>query len=51
VGGSTRSEARAALAELGYGPDEIRAALDVVDEDGPVEDMVRSALRELARNR
>ena len=49
--GSTRGEVRAALAELGYGPDEIRAALDAVDEDGPVEDMVRSALRELARNR
>jgi len=49
-GGSTRSEVRAALAELGYGPDEIRAALDILD-DGPVEEMVRSALRELARNR
>ncbi len=49
--GSTRSEVRAALTELGYGPDEIRAALDVLDEDGPVEEMVRSALRELARNR
>jgi Holliday junction DNA helicase RuvA len=48
---STRSEVRAALTELGYGPDEIRAALDVLDEDGPVEEMVRSALRELARNR
>ncbi len=50
-GGSTRSEVRAALAELGYGPDEIRVALEGLDEDGPVEDMVRSALRELARNR
>ncbi len=50
-GGSTRSEARAALTELGYGPDEIRGSLDALDEDGPVEDLVRSALRELARNR
>jgi len=50
-GGSRRSEVRAALTELGYDPDEIRAALDALDEDGPVEVMVRSALRELARNR
>jgi holliday junction DNA helicase RuvA len=50
-GGSPRSEVRAALVELGYGPDEIRGVLEVTDEDGPVEEMVRSALRELARNR
>jgi len=50
-GGSRRGEVRAALTELGYDPDEIRAALDALDEDGPVEVMVRSALRELARNR
>jgi len=50
-GGSTRSEVRAALTELGYGPDEIRGALEALDEEGPVEDMVRSALRELARDR
>ena len=49
--GSARSEARAALAELGYGPDEIAGALDGVDADAPVEEMVRSALRELVRNR
>jgi holliday junction DNA helicase RuvA len=49
--GSTRGEVRAALTELGYGPDEIRGALDALDDEGPVEDMVRSALRELARNR
>ena len=35
----------------GYGPEEIRGALDAVDEDGSVEEMVRSALRELARSR
>jgi len=50
-GGSSRSEARAALTELGYGPDEIRGALEAVGEDGSVEDLVRSALRKLARNR
>jgi Holliday junction DNA helicase RuvA len=49
--GSARGEARAALAELGYGPDEIAGALDGVDTGVPVEEMVRSALRELVRNR
>ncbi len=46
-----RAEARAALAELGYAPEEIRAVLDGVEDDGSVEDLVRGALRELARNR
>jgi holliday junction DNA helicase RuvA len=50
-GGSPRGEARAALVELGYGPDEIRGVLDVVDDGESVEEMVRSALRELARSR
>lgn len=50
-GGSPRGEVRAALVGLGYGPDEIRDVLDSVDDDGSVEEMVRSALRELARNR
>jgi Holliday junction DNA helicase RuvA len=48
---SPRGEARAALVELGYGPDEIRGAMDAVDDDGSVEEMVRTALRELARSR
>jgi Holliday junction resolvasome RuvABC DNA-binding subunit len=48
---SPRAEARAALAELGYAPDEIRTALESVGEDGPVQEMVRTALRELARSR
>ncbi|MGO8871504.1 MAG: Holliday junction branch migration protein RuvA [Acidimicrobiales bacterium] len=48
---SPRAEARAALVELGYAPDEIRGVLEVVDDDGTVEELVRSALRELARNR
>jgi holliday junction DNA helicase RuvA len=46
-----RGEVRAALVELGYGPEEIRAALDSVTDDGPVEELVRLALRELARSR
>ncbi len=47
-GASARVEARAALAELGYGPDEIRAALDGLHEDAGVEELLRLALRELA---
>jgi Holliday junction DNA helicase RuvA len=50
-GNSPRAEARAALAELGYAPDEIRTALESAGEDGSVEEMVRTALRELARSR
>jgi Holliday junction DNA helicase RuvA len=49
--GSPRAEARAALVELGYGPEEIRGAMDGVDDGEPVEEMVRTALRELARSR
>lgn len=45
---SARAEARAALAELGYGPDEIRVALDGQREDVGVEELLRLALRELA---
>jgi holliday junction DNA helicase RuvA len=48
---SSRGEAREALAELGYGPDEIRGALDAVEDESSVEVLVRSALRELARSR
>jgi Holliday junction DNA helicase RuvA len=51
TGASPRVEVRAALAELGYGPDEIKGALESVEDDVPVEEMVRSALRELARAR
>ena len=49
--GSARGEARAALVELGYAPDEIAGALEAVDAGAPVEEMVRTALRELVRNR
>jgi Holliday junction DNA helicase RuvA len=45
---TSRSEARAALAELGYAADEIRGALDGLRDDVGVEEMLRLALRELA---
>ena len=48
---SGRGEVRAALTELGYGPDEIRGALEQIPDEGPVEGILRSALRELARAR
>ena len=51
TGGSARGEARAALVELGYAPDEIAGALETVEADAPVEEIVRGALRELVRNR
>ena len=45
---TARGEARAALGELGYAPDEIRGALDGLRDDVGVEEMLRLALRELA---
>ncbi len=54
---SARTEVRVALAELGYSPEEIRGAVDsladaaTADDDVPVEELLRSALRELARSR
>jgi Holliday junction DNA helicase RuvA len=50
-GSSPRTEVRAALAELGYDPEEISGALESIEDVAPVEEMVRSALRELARSR
>lgn len=49
--GPARTEARAALAELGYAPDEITRALEGADAGAPVEELVRTALRELVRGR
>lgn len=46
-----RAEVRAALVELGYGPEEIRRAMGGIDGDGAVEDLLRQALRELAVSR
>jgi len=43
-----RGEVRAALAELGYGPEEIRRALEGGHDEGTVEELLRQALRELA---
>ncbi len=43
-----RAETRAALAELGYGTEEIRAALADVTADAPVEEQLRRALQRLA---
>jgi Holliday junction DNA helicase RuvA len=45
---STRSEVRAALAGLGYGVEEVREALRDLPDDGPVEELLTSALRQLA---
>ena len=46
--GSARAEERAALFELGYGPEEIRRALEGRREDVGVEELLKLALRELA---
>ena len=43
-----RAEARAALAELGYAAEEIRAALTDVPADSSVEEQLRRALQRLA---
>lgn len=51
TGSGVRGEVRAALGELGYAPDEIRHALEGVSEEGPVEVVLRDALRELAGSR
>jgi len=48
---ASRSQVRDALASLGYGPDEVRDALVEVADDGPVEALLRDALRRLAGSR
>ena len=45
---SARAEVRAALAGLGYGPDEVRDVLQALPDDGAVEDLLKSALQHLA---
>ena len=42
------AEVRAALAGLGYGPDEVRAVLRLLPEAGSVEELLTSALRQMA---
>lgn len=45
---SARAEVRTALAGLGYAPDEVREALRALPDDGAVEELLTSALRNLA---
>jgi Holliday junction DNA helicase RuvA len=45
---TARAEVRDALAGLGYGPDEVRDVVAQLSDDGPVEDLLRDALRLLA---
>ena len=47
-GPGVRAEVRAALAGLGYGPDEVRQVLQSVPAEGATEEVLRAALRELA---
>jgi Holliday junction DNA helicase RuvA len=47
-GAGVRAEVRAALAGLGYGPEEVRHVLQSVPSDGATEEVLRAALRELA---
>jgi Holliday junction DNA helicase RuvA len=46
--GGARREVREALSGLGYGGDEIRTVLAGLSDDGPVEDLLRAALKQLA---
>lgn len=43
-----RAEVRAALAGLGYGPEEVREVLNRLPGDGTLEDLLRDALKVLA---
>ena len=45
---SPSGEVRAALTELGYAPDEVRSVLADLPADGAVEDLLRTALKQLA---
>ena len=48
AGPSPRSEVRAALASLGYGPDEVREAVRELPDEGDVSSLVKAALSRLA---
>jgi holliday junction DNA helicase RuvA len=48
---SSRAEVRTALAGLGYQSDEVRDVLAQLPDDGPVEDLLREALKLLAVTR
>jgi Holliday junction resolvasome RuvABC DNA-binding subunit len=43
-----RAEVRAALTQLGYEPDEVRAVLADLPDEEPVEVLLRNALKQLA---
>ena len=47
-GPTARAEVRAALTELGYSAEEVRAALSGLPDDGAVTDLLRRALKNLA---
>jgi Holliday junction DNA helicase RuvA len=47
-GTSARAEVRAALAGLGYAPDEVRDAVQALADEGPVDELLRAALKQLA---
>jgi Holliday junction DNA helicase RuvA len=51
AGSAPRAEVRAALTGLGYEPDEVREVLSQLEGDGPVEDLLRDALKLLAVTR
>lgn len=48
AGAAARNVARAALAELGFSPDEVRQALVAVPGDGSADELLRQALQHLA---
>jgi Holliday junction DNA helicase RuvA len=50
-GPSARAEVRAALEGLGYGSEEVRFVLDTLPADGPVEVLLKEALKLLAVER
>ena len=49
--GSSRAEVRAALAALGYQPDEVRRAIGELPADGDLQSLVRTALQTLGATR
>jgi holliday junction DNA helicase RuvA len=48
---SPRSEVRAALASLGYGPDEVREAVRDLPDEGEVGTLVKTALSRIGAAR
>ena len=48
---NARAEVREALTGLGYAPEEVRSVIGQLSDDGPVEDLLRDALKRLAAAR